>query len=223
MKRRIGTFRSKAPFQAPSLSVCHHLSHPRKSQGRLPLSPPRRRYSNASSVSKLVQARALDGNTLHLRTDRRPWCAFEAEIPSNQISQPQRLVGRGLVQSYEGHVNTHTRLHLGVDPSEKFVVPVYYDSLFSAKLNVQKTGLLYHPNVETGRASDGAPNLRSSGLQQWIPSFRLRLSQTASPLSQICIVFHTSARLPPHLVIGPGEVKGDRNSNLRSAPLPRFS
>ncbi|KAK4782767.1 hypothetical protein SAY86_007141 [Trapa natans] len=47
------------------------------------------RYSNSSSVSKLVQARELDGNTLHLRTDRRPRCAFEAEILSNLVSRPQ--------------------------------------------------------------------------------------------------------------------------------------
>ncbi|OWM85718.1 hypothetical protein CDL15_Pgr029141 [Punica granatum] len=34
----------------------------------------------------------------------------------------QRLLGRGPLQSYEGHVNTHTHIQLGVDPSEKFVV-----------------------------------------------------------------------------------------------------
>ncbi|GMY35078.1 ddb1- and cul4-associated factor 4 [Fagus crenata] len=33
-----------------------------------------------------------------------------------------RLIQRGAVQSYEGHVNSHTRIQLGVDPSEKFVM-----------------------------------------------------------------------------------------------------
>ncbi|CAN6684106.1 unnamed protein product [Malus baccata var. baccata] len=34
----------------------------------------------------------------------------------------QRLIQRGAVQSYEGLVNSHTRLQLGVDPSERFVM-----------------------------------------------------------------------------------------------------
>ncbi|KAK4259862.1 hypothetical protein QN277_006151 [Acacia crassicarpa] len=33
-----------------------------------------------------------------------------------------RLLQRGAVQSYEGHVNSHTRIQLGVDPQEKFVM-----------------------------------------------------------------------------------------------------
>ncbi|KAL5578007.1 hypothetical protein UlMin_019706 [Ulmus minor] len=33
-----------------------------------------------------------------------------------------RLTQRGAVQSYEGHVNSHTRIQLGVDPFEKFVM-----------------------------------------------------------------------------------------------------
>ncbi|XP_062082889.1 uncharacterized protein LOC133789153 isoform X2 [Humulus lupulus] len=33
-----------------------------------------------------------------------------------------RLCQRGAVQSYEGHVNSHTRIQLGVDPSERFVM-----------------------------------------------------------------------------------------------------
>ncbi|XP_014498760.1 uncharacterized protein LOC106759894 isoform X1 [Vigna radiata var. radiata] len=32
-----------------------------------------------------------------------------------------RLLQRGAVQSYEGHVNSHTRIQLGVDPTERFV------------------------------------------------------------------------------------------------------
>ncbi|KAG6696256.1 hypothetical protein I3842_09G139100 [Carya illinoinensis] len=32
------------------------------------------------------------------------------------------LIQRGTVQSYEGHVNSHTRIQLAVDPSEKFVM-----------------------------------------------------------------------------------------------------
>lgn len=33
-----------------------------------------------------------------------------------------RLTKRGAVQSYEGHVNSHTRIQLGVDQSERFVM-----------------------------------------------------------------------------------------------------
>ncbi|KAH7522813.1 hypothetical protein JRO89_XSUnG0102600 [Xanthoceras sorbifolium] len=33
-----------------------------------------------------------------------------------------RLIKRGPVQSYEGHVNSHTRIQLGVDQSERFVM-----------------------------------------------------------------------------------------------------
>ncbi|CAL0301560.1 unnamed protein product [Lupinus luteus] len=34
----------------------------------------------------------------------------------------RRLLQRGAVQSYEGHVNSHTRVQLGVDPAERFVM-----------------------------------------------------------------------------------------------------
>ncbi|XP_061356559.1 uncharacterized protein LOC133300983 isoform X2 [Gastrolobium bilobum] len=34
----------------------------------------------------------------------------------------RRLLQRGAVQSYEGHVNSHTRIQLDVDPSERFVM-----------------------------------------------------------------------------------------------------
>ncbi|KAL3523194.1 hypothetical protein ACH5RR_016028 [Cinchona calisaya] len=34
----------------------------------------------------------------------------------------QRLMQKGAIQSYEGNVNSHTRIQLGVDPSERFVV-----------------------------------------------------------------------------------------------------
>ncbi|KAL1320982.1 hypothetical protein HN51_065705 [Arachis hypogaea] len=33
-----------------------------------------------------------------------------------------RLLQRGSVQSYEGHVNSHSRIQLGVDPAERFVM-----------------------------------------------------------------------------------------------------
>jgi len=33
-----------------------------------------------------------------------------------------RLLQRGAVQCYEGHVNSHTRIQMGVDPSERFVM-----------------------------------------------------------------------------------------------------
>lgn len=33
-----------------------------------------------------------------------------------------RLVQRGSIQSYEGHVNSHTRIQIGVDPFEKFLM-----------------------------------------------------------------------------------------------------
>ncbi|XP_027089512.1 uncharacterized protein [Coffea arabica] len=34
----------------------------------------------------------------------------------------QRLIQKGAVQSYEGYVNSHTRIQLGVDPTERFVM-----------------------------------------------------------------------------------------------------
>ncbi|KAK3004988.1 hypothetical protein RJ639_019783 [Escallonia herrerae] len=33
-----------------------------------------------------------------------------------------RLIQRGAIQSYEGNVNSHSRIQLGVDPSERFVM-----------------------------------------------------------------------------------------------------
>ena len=33
-----------------------------------------------------------------------------------------RLLQRGAVQCYEGHVNSHTRIQIGVDPAERFVM-----------------------------------------------------------------------------------------------------
>lgn len=36
------------------------------------------------------------------------------------------MTKRGAVQSYEGHVNSHTRLQLGVDQSERFVMAGLY-------------------------------------------------------------------------------------------------
>ncbi|PRQ30166.1 putative transcription factor WD40-like family [Rosa chinensis] len=33
-----------------------------------------------------------------------------------------RIIQRGAVQTYEGNVNSHTRLQLGVDPSERFFI-----------------------------------------------------------------------------------------------------
>ncbi|KAL1830741.1 hypothetical protein ACET3Z_000392 [Daucus carota] len=40
----------------------------------------------------------------------------------------QRMVQRGAVQSYEGNVNSHTKIQLGVDPSENFVASGGEDS-----------------------------------------------------------------------------------------------
>lgn len=37
-----------------------------------------------------------------------------------------RLTKRGALQSYEGHVNSHTRIQLGVDESERFVMSGSY-------------------------------------------------------------------------------------------------
>ncbi|KHN06661.1 DDB1- and CUL4-associated factor 4-like protein 2 [Glycine soja] len=33
-----------------------------------------------------------------------------------------RLLQRGVVQCYEGHVNSHTHMQISVDPSERFVM-----------------------------------------------------------------------------------------------------
>ncbi|KAK9156198.1 hypothetical protein Sjap_003678 [Stephania japonica] len=34
----------------------------------------------------------------------------------------RRMMQKGSVQSYEGHVNSHTRIQLGVDPAERFII-----------------------------------------------------------------------------------------------------
>ncbi|KAL8160241.1 hypothetical protein V2J09_001778 [Rumex salicifolius] len=39
-----------------------------------------------------------------------------------------RMIQQGPVQSYEGHVNTHSRIQLGVDPQERFVISGGEDS-----------------------------------------------------------------------------------------------
>ncbi|XP_022146543.1 uncharacterized protein LOC111015736 isoform X2 [Momordica charantia] len=41
-----------------------------------------------------------------------------------------RLIQRGAVQTYDGHANSHTRIQLGVDPSETFVVSGGEDCYF---------------------------------------------------------------------------------------------
>jgi WD repeat-containing protein 21A len=34
----------------------------------------------------------------------------------------RRMLQRGAVQSYEGHVNSHTQIQLGIDPDERYVM-----------------------------------------------------------------------------------------------------
>lgn len=58
----------------------------------------------------------------------------------------QRLLDRGAVQSYEGHVNTHTQLKLAVNPSETLVMSGGEDC-FMRIWSVKSGELLFEENV----------------------------------------------------------------------------
>lgn len=55
-----------------------------------------------------------------------------------------RLTRRGPVQSYEGHVNSHTHIELGIDPYERFVMSGGED--FKLRLWSIKSGELLYEN-----------------------------------------------------------------------------
>ncbi|PIA37643.1 hypothetical protein AQUCO_03000296v1 [Aquilegia coerulea] len=63
-----------------------------------------------SSISSLVS----------LQTDDQYFVA--SSMDGSIKLYDHRLIQRGAIQSYEGHVNSHTRIQLGVDPSERLVM-----------------------------------------------------------------------------------------------------
>ncbi|XP_031396424.1 uncharacterized protein LOC116207566 isoform X2 [Punica granatum] len=83
----------------------------------------------------------------------------------------QRLLGRGPLQSYEGHVNTHTHIQLGVDPSEKFVVSGGEDhslrvwNIRSGKLLFEKKVFSSYPLTLCTQTDEGSTQERGSCMQ----------------------------------------------------------
>ncbi|KAF6136601.1 hypothetical protein GIB67_016057 [Kingdonia uniflora] len=63
-----------------------------------------------SSVSSLVSLRTYDQYFL------------ASSMDGSMKLYDHRMIDRGAIQSYEGHVNSHTRIQLGVDPSEEHVM-----------------------------------------------------------------------------------------------------
>ncbi|XP_050368602.1 uncharacterized protein LOC126786726 [Argentina anserina] len=104
---------------------------------------------SARHASHIIQQSPLDST---LGKSRKQWFKLSGNIhPSHTIKLPSsiaclvslqfddqyflassmdgtiklydhRIIQRGAVQTYEGHVNSHTRLQLGVDPSERFFI-----------------------------------------------------------------------------------------------------
>ncbi|KAM5587017.1 hypothetical protein ABKV19_005790 [Rosa sericea] len=85
----------------------------------------------ARHASQRIQHSPLD-STLGKSSEK--WFKLSGNIhPSHTIKMPSsiawlvklydhRIIQRGAVQTYEAHVNSHTRLQLGVDPSERFFI-----------------------------------------------------------------------------------------------------
>ncbi|XP_010260798.1 PREDICTED: uncharacterized protein LOC104599783 [Nelumbo nucifera] len=63
-----------------------------------------------SSISSLVSLQSYDQYFL------------ASSMDGSIYLYDHRLLKRGAIQSYEGHVNSHTRIQLGVDPSERLVL-----------------------------------------------------------------------------------------------------
>ncbi|TKY72650.1 DDB1- and CUL4-associated factor 4 [Spatholobus suberectus] len=47
---------------------------------------------------------------------------FSSSMDGSMRLYDRRLLQRGAVQCYEGHVNSHTRIQIGVDPAERFIM-----------------------------------------------------------------------------------------------------
>lgn len=101
-----------------------------------------------------------------------------------------RLMHRGAVQSYEGNVNSHSRIELGVDPSEKVVMSgehgldwFKHSSFFVRKpiLSVSVCG------CQVGRTAISVSGISSrvncsSGINSWVLFRRLCAGQKVEVL-----------------------------------------
>lgn len=109
--------------------------HARLSRQRIP--HPSRKTSESSSRSQNFNKQwfELKGNINHSCTVSMPSSIsclaslklydqyfLASSMDGSMKLYDHRLTQRGAVQSYEGNVNSHTRIQLGVDPSEKFVM-----------------------------------------------------------------------------------------------------
>ncbi|CAH9068622.1 unnamed protein product [Cuscuta europaea] len=87
-----------------------------------------------------------------------------------------RLTQRGAMQSYEGNVNSHTRIQLGVDPSESIVMSGGEDcylrlwSIKSGELLFQEKFMDTIPSVLCWPGMEGIHGLRSRTQGAWLGS-----------------------------------------------------
>ncbi|KAM1266342.1 hypothetical protein ACFX2J_035920 [Malus domestica] len=113
----------------------------RQKQGGFPVRPVRHRMrhsplDNTRGITSIQRSKPSGTGNIHpshttkmpssiaslvsLRFDDQYFLA--SSMDGTMKLYDQRLIQRGAVQSYEGLVNSHTRLQLGVDPSERFVM-----------------------------------------------------------------------------------------------------
>lgn len=69
----------------------------------------------SSAIEPKVLCRIIAA-TMSLFSITMVFCPLQVKLYDHRLCQ------RGPVQSYEGHVNSHTRIQLGVDPLERFVM-----------------------------------------------------------------------------------------------------
>ncbi|XP_042520984.1 uncharacterized protein LOC122094291 [Macadamia integrifolia] len=87
-----------------------------------------------------------------------------------------RMIQRGAVQSYEGHVNSHSHIQLGVDPSENFVISggengaVCIWSIKSGKLLFGTKISNSVPSTVCCAALHGLPDGRKTSWGAWLGS-----------------------------------------------------
>ncbi|CAH9089508.1 unnamed protein product [Cuscuta epithymum] len=87
-----------------------------------------------------------------------------------------RLTQRGAMQSYEGNVNSHTRIQLGVDPSESIIMSGGEDcylrlwSIKSGELLFQEKFMDTIPSVLCWPGMEGIHGLRSRTQGAWLGS-----------------------------------------------------
>jgi len=83
-----------------------------------------------------------------------------------------RLTKRGAIQSYEGHVNSHTRVQLGIDPFERFVMSGLRGCIFSSSCGKTEAYL----------------NVQHQMRQSYIDLYPFQLTRTDSTQPKICLI-----------------------------------